>query len=101
MKNLYAVGENVIVEVLKTETAEEEVIDSGIIIPETAIKRPQGYGKVLSTGSQVNIPVVVGDTIIFHKNGGMDIIVGKTIYKVLKQQEVYARLDKVPKEEVS
>jgi co-chaperonin GroES (HSP10) len=86
------------VEVLQTI---EEITDGGIVIPETVVNKPQGYGKVISTGSLVNIPVVVGDTIIFHSRGGMDIMLqGNKIFKVLKQQEVYGRLDEI-REEVS
>jgi co-chaperonin GroES (HSP10) len=89
MKKLIAVNDHIIVEVLQQI---EEITEGGIVIPETVANKPQGYGKVKSTGSQVTIPVCVGDTIIFHRNAGMDIIMGKTILKVLKQPEVYAKL---------
>lgn len=89
MKTLVAFNDHIIVEVLQEI---EEISEGGIVIPETVTHKPQGYGKVISLGSQVNAPVVIGDTIIFHRNAGMDILVGKTILKVLKQPEVYAKL---------
>jgi len=98
MKKLVAVSEHVIVEVLKEI---EEVTDGGIIIPESVVHKPQGYGKVISMGSKVTIPVTIGDIIIFHKNGGMDIMLqGNKVFKVLKQPEIYGRLEDV-KEEIS
>ena len=98
MKKLVAMNDHVIVEILQEI---EEITDGGIVIPETVAKRPQGYGKVISVGSQVNIALNVGDTIIFHKNGGMDIMLqGNKVFKVLKQPEIYGRLEDV-KEEIS
>jgi len=89
MKKLVAVNDHVIVQILQEI---DEMTDGGIIIPESVVKKPQGYGKIISVGSQVNIALKVGDTIIFHKNGGMDVMIGNKIFKVLKQPEVYAKL---------
>jgi co-chaperonin GroES (HSP10) len=97
MKKLVAVNDHVIVEILQEI---EEITDAGIVIPESIVKKPQGYGKIISIGSQVNIALSIGDTIIFHKQGGMDVMIGSKIFKVLKQPEVYARLEDT-KEEVS
>jgi len=98
MKKLVAMNDHVIVEILQEI---EEITDGGIVIPETVAKRPQGYGKVISVGSQVNIALHIGDTVIFHKNGGMDIMLqGNKVFKVLKQPEIYGRLEDV-KEEIS
>lgn len=97
MKKMIAVNDHVIVEVIQNM---EEITDGGIVIPETVIARPQGYGKIVSLGAQVNIALSLGDTIMFHRNAGMDIIIGRALFKVLKQQEVYARFDEI-KEEVS
>ena len=96
MKKLVAMNDHVIVEILQEI---EEITDGGIVIPETVAKRPQGYGKVISVGSQVNIALNVGDTIIFHKNGGMDIMLqGNKVFKVLKQPEIYGRLEDISEE---
>ena len=98
MKKLVAMNDHVIVEILQEI---EEITDGGIVIPETVAKRPQGYGKVISVGSQVNIALNVGDTVIFHKNGGMDIMLqGNKVFKVLKQPEIYGKLEDI-REEVS
>ena len=98
MKRLIAVNDHIIVEVL--QEVEEVITDGGIVIPEIAVKSPQGYGRIISVGAQVTIPVGIGDIIIFHKNGGMDIMIGNKILKVLKQPEVYAQVQEI-KEVVS
>jgi co-chaperonin GroES (HSP10) len=97
MRKLIAVNDHVIVEILQEV---EEITDAGIVIPEGVVRKPQGYGKIISIGSQVNIALNLGDTIIFHKQSGMDIMIGNKIFKVLKQPEIYAKLENV-KEEVS
>jgi len=97
MRKIIAVNDHVVVEILQEI---EEITDAGIVIPEGVVKKPQGYGKIISVGSQVTIPLNIDDTIIFHKNGGMDVMLGNKIFKVLKQPEVYAKLEN-PKEEVS
>lgn len=89
MKKVIALNDHIIVELLQEI---EEISEGGIVIPQTVVSKPQGYGKVVSLGSQVSAPVVIGDTVIFHRNAGMDIMIGKTILKVLKQPEVYAKL---------
>ena len=98
MKKLIAVNDHIIVEVL--HEVEEVISDGGIVIPDIAVKVPQGYGRVISVGAQVTIPVGVDDIIMFHKNGGMDIMILNKILKVLKQPEVYAQVQEI-KEVVS
>lgn len=68
----------------------------GIIIPETAQKEPQLYCEVISRGDKVTSEIQVGNIILCHQSGGMDIMVDNEIYKVLKDEEVYGVL----KEEV-
>lgn len=97
MRKLVAVNDHVIVEIIQEL---EEITDAGIVIPEGVVRKPQGYGKIISIGSQVNIALNIGDTIIFHKQGGMDIMIANKIFKVLKQPEIYAKLENV-KEEIS
>ena len=98
MRRIVAVNNHVVVELLQEI---EELTDGGLIIPETVINKPQGHGRVISIGSQVTIPVSISDIVIFHKNGGMDIMLqGNKIFKVLKEPEVYAKLEEV-KEQVS
>ena len=53
---------------------EEKETAGGIIIPETAQKDPQLYCEVISKGDNVTKEIEVGDTIMCHRSGGMDIM---------------------------
>ena len=58
-----AVGDKIVVEELKRTKTE-----GGIILPDSS-SDPQGYGKVLSFGEDVE-NLNVGDVIVFHNRGG-------------------------------
>ena len=91
MKKINAVNNHVIVrEFLNVEKKKE----SGIIIPETIKAEPQKYGEVISAGEKVE-NVKTGDTIMFHQSGGQAVIVDGVIYRVLKNDEVYAVITEV------
>jgi chaperonin GroES len=73
---------------------EEKETAGGIIIPETAQKDPQLYCEVVSKGEKTTKEIEVGDTILCHRSGGMDIMIDREIFKVLKDEEVYGILKK-------
>ena len=88
MKMIKAVDDKVIVEELKRTKSE-----GGIIFPENA-GDPQGYGKVLSLGDDVaNKQIKEGDIIVFHPRGGQVILMRKSLFRVLKYDEIYGILD--------
>lgn len=89
MKIIEALNDHVIVDVLEQV---EEITEGGIVIPETAVSKPQCYGYVLSVGPKVVSVLKSGDTIIFAKHGGQVIMSGKKILKVLKEGEIYGKL---------
>ena len=62
---------------------------SGLVLPESA--DPQGYGKVVSVGELID-NIKDGDYLVFHPRAGMDIVMNKTILKVLKYDELYGIL---------
>ena len=62
----------------------------GIIIPDSA-QEPQAFCKVISIGDEVGT-IVVGDIVVAHIHGGMDVIIEKEIIKVLKEDEIYGVL---------
>ena len=66
--------------------------EGGIIVPDTVENEPQLYCEVISIGENVGSEVEVGNTILVHRNGGMDIIFKREIYKVLKYDEIYGVL---------
>ena len=86
MIDILAVSDKVIVQLNKKENKTE----SGLIIPDTAVSQtPQNSGEVLSVGKDIN-DISVGDVVLFHERGGMDILLGKVLMKVLKYDEIYA-----------
>jgi len=90
--NAKAVNDKVIVKVLM----EDNKTEGGIIVPEVAQGklRPQGVGEVTSIGELVK-EIEVGDIIMFHKQGGMDVLLDRNVCKVLKYDEVYGIMKKV------
>jgi len=76
---LQPLGNRVLVE----PSASEEKSAGGIILPDSAQKRPQegqvlavGPGKLLDDGTRAPMPVAVGDLIIYPEYGGTEIRVG-------------------------
>lgn len=86
-------GDKVVVEPLESE----DKTAGGIILPDTAKKKPQegiviavGPGKVLESGSRGEMAVKVGDKVIFAKYGGTEVSVGGKDYVILDQDSIYA-----------
>jgi len=78
---------HVIVKVIpKSNTTE-----GGLVIPESARDpEPQATCEVVSVGVDCAADVKIGDHIWCHENGGQAIMVDRAIYKVLKDDEIYA-----------
>jgi chaperonin GroES len=93
--DLQPLGDRLIVEVLD----EEEVLASGIVLPDTAKEKPQ-RGRVLATGpgainekgERTPVDVDAGDEIIFSKYGGTDIKLGMEEYLILRESDVLAKV---------
>jgi chaperonin GroES len=84
MQIIQAVKDKIIVKIMK----QEEKTEGGIIVPDSVVNEPQLYTEVISVGKDVD-EINIGDTVLCHRNGGMDIVVKNQIYKVLKDDEVY------------
>src|SRR3712207_6324269 len=77
--DLKPLGDRLIVEVLE----DEEVTDSGIVLPDTAKEKPQ-RGRVLAVGpgsrnedgEYVPMDLAEGDEVIFSKYGGAGVKIG-------------------------
>jgi chaperonin GroES len=73
----------------------EQTTATGIIIPDTAKEKPQ-QGRVISVGPglrdkaghHVPMDVAVGDTVLFTKYGGADVILDGRDYLILKEDDV-------------
>jgi chaperonin GroES len=68
--------------VLVRPSEEEEVTTGGILLPDTAQKRPQegevlavGSGRMLDNGTRVPIALEVGDTVVYSKYAGTEVTV--------------------------
>ena len=78
---------------------EEEVTRGGIVLPDTARKKPQegevlavGNGKILENGTKVTLDVKVGDKILFGKYSGTEIKIDGEEVLILREDEVLAVL---------
>jgi chaperonin GroES len=93
--DLQPLGDRLIVEVLD----EEEVLASGIVLPDTAKEKPQ-RGRILAAGpgprdedgKHVEMDVEEGDEIIFSKYGGTEIKLGADEYLILRESDVLAKV---------
>ena len=86
-------GDKVVVEPLEGE----EKSPGGIILPDTAKKKPQegvvvavGPGKVLEDGSRGTMGVKKGDKVIFAKYGGTEVSVDGKDLVILDQDSIFA-----------
>jgi chaperonin GroES len=75
----------------------EEVTVSGIVLPDTARKKPRegevlavGPGKLLDNGERAPIEVAVGDVVIYTQYGGTEVTVGDEEYVILDEGSVLA-----------
>jgi len=92
--NLQPLGDRLIVEVLE----EEELTESGIVLPDTAKEKPQ-RGRVLAVGpgardkdgKRVAMDVAEGDEVIFSKYGGTEIKLGTDEVLILRESDVLAK----------
>ncbi|MFP3903952.1 MAG: co-chaperone GroES [Armatimonadota bacterium] len=82
---------------IKVDEAEET--EGGIVLPETAQKKPQrgtvvavGEGRKTETGDIIAPPVEEGDTVVFAEYGGHDITVDGEEYKILDVDQLYGKL---------
>jgi chaperonin GroES len=93
--NLQPLGDRLIVEVLE----EEELTESGIVLPDTAKEKPQ-RGRVLAVGpgardkdgKRIEIDVAEGDEVIFSKYGGTEIKLGAEDVLILRESDVLAKV---------
>ena len=83
--------------VLIKPAEEEEKTAGGIVLPDTAKKKPQegevlalGPGKVLEDGKRAPMTVKVGDVVIYAKYGGTEITVVGQDLVILDEDQILA-----------
>ncbi len=76
---------------------EEEVTRGGIVLPDTAKKRPRegevmavGPGKLLENGERAPLEIKVGDVVVYSEYGGTEITIDGTDYIILDEGSVLA-----------
>lgn len=97
MAKFKPLDDRIVVQVLDAE----ERTAGGILLPDAAKEKPQrgtvtavGPGRLLKNGARAGVAVKQGDTVLFGKYAGTDVAVGGAEFKILKETEVLARLDK-------
>jgi chaperonin GroES len=80
----------------------EETTASGLVIPDTAKEKPQ-QGEVLAvgpgrrsenTGELIPLEVAVGDTVVYSKYGGTEIVIEGEDLLILTGRDVLAKVAK-------
>jgi len=89
---------------VKRVEEDEETVQGGIIIPDTAKEKPQkgevvavGQGKRLEDGKVVPLDVKVGDRILFGKYSGNDIKMDGEEYLIMREDEVLGVIEPAAK----
>ncbi len=94
--NLKPLGDRLIVLPLD----EEQTTSAGIVLPDTALERPQ-RGSVVAvgpgersrdTGEVIPLDVSEGDTVVFSKYGGTEIKIEGDDYLILRESDVLAKV---------
>jgi chaperonin GroES len=79
--------------------AQEEVLASGIVIPDTAKEKPQqgevlaaGPGRLDDDGKRITMDVKVGDRVLYAKYSGQEIKIDQEEYIVLSEKDVLCKV---------
>ena|SRR5579872_2339199 len=94
--NLTPLGDRLIVETLE----EEQTTIGGIVLPDTAVEKPQRGNVVAAgpgsrnseTGDRIPMDIAVGDEVVFSKYGGTEIRVEGSDYLILRESDVLAKV---------
>ena len=96
MASLRPLDDRVVLKVLDAE----EMSSGGILLPDTAKEKPQrgkvtavGDGKLGKDGKRLKLDVKKGDVVLFGKYAGSDVKVGGEDYKILRENEILARVE--------
>ncbi|MCD6067471.1 MAG: Chaperonin Cpn10 [Bacteroidetes bacterium] len=86
--NIKPLADRVLVEAAQAETKTA----GGIIIPDTAKEKPQ-KGKVIAVGTGKKdepLTVKVGDTVLYGKYSGTELMIDGKEYLIMKESDIYA-----------
>ena len=75
----------------------EKVSKGGIILPDTAKEKPQqgeivvtGPGKFSDSGNLIKLTVSTGDTVLYGKYSGTEILVEGNEYLIMRESDILA-----------
>ena len=78
---------------------QEEVLESGLVIPDTAKEKPQqgeilaaGPGRLDDDGKRIAMEVKVGDIVLYAKYSGQEIKIDREEYIVLPEKDVLCKV---------
>lgn len=81
-------------------STEDEKSSGGIILPDTAKKKPQegkvvavGPGRVLDDGNRAPVSVKEGQKVVYAKYGGTEVKVDGKDYMILDEDSIYAVIE--------
>jgi chaperonin GroES len=93
---LKPLGDRLIVRAIE----EDEVTASGLVLPDTAKEKPQkgevlavGDGKIDDEGHRIPLDVTSGDTVLYSKYGGTEIVYEGEDLLVLRESDVLAKVE--------
>ena len=96
MASLRPLEDRVVLKVLDAE----ETSAGGIILPDNVKEKPQrgkvtaiGDGKLTKDGKRIKLDVKKGDLVLFGKYAGSDVKVDGTDYKILRENEILAKME--------
>jgi chaperonin GroES len=77
--------------------SEDEKVQGGIIIPDTAKEKPQkgevmavGPGKISDAGQKIAMTVKVGDKVLYGKYSGTEVTVDREEYLIVRESDILA-----------
>ena len=95
MATIRPLDDRVVLKILEAE----EVSLGGIVLPDTAKEKPQrgkvtavGEGSRTKSGTRIKLDVKKGDTVLFGKYAGSDIEIDGEEYKIVRENEILAKL---------
>lgn len=95
MNSLIPLGDRLVIQAVE----QEEVLASGIVIPDTAKEKPQqgevlaaGPGRIDDSGKRIAMEVKVGDRVLYAKYSGQEIKLDRDEYIVLSEKDVLCKV---------
>lgn len=92
--NLRPLGDRLVIE---PNEEEAQTSPGGIIIPDTAKEKPQkgtvvaaGPGRTTDEGNVIELPVKVGDVVVYSKYAGTEYTENGTDYLIVRESDILA-----------